>query len=99
MIEKGSCSHCLDDCNDVRFLLHMSDTIYWFQDSKVAWNILQSKTIYKRELIFGIIEALTSVGANFSLFVGMSCLTFFETLFFVYLWIKHVVQARNSIKK
>jgi hypothetical protein len=86
-INSGACK-CYKDCSDIRFVLYMSDTVFWFQESKVAWTLQQTKTIYRRELIFGFVEALQLTGANLSLFVGMSCLTFFEIFFFIYLRLK-----------
>jgi Amiloride-sensitive sodium channel len=69
--------------------------MYWFHDSRVSWTMVQTKVSYKRELIHDFISALVSTGANLSLFVGVSALTFVEVIFFVYLrvkqWIKNVL--------
>lgn len=72
----------------MRYSKQNSDTMFWFHDSRVAWTMMQTKVIYKRELIHGFIEALVSTGGNLSLFVGMSSLTVVEVVFFFYLVLK-----------
>lgn len=74
--------------------------MFWFHDSRVSWTMMQTKVIYKRELIHGFIGVLISTGANLSLFVGMSCLTFVEIAFFAYLVCKRRYRiTANWIKK
>lgn len=66
--------------------------MFWFHDSRVSWTMVQTKVIYKREVIHSFISALVSTGANLSLFVGVSALTFVEIVFFVYLRLKLFIQ-------
>lgn len=63
--------------------------MFWFHDSRVSWTMMQTKVIYKRELIHGFVEALVSTGANLSLCVGISSLTFVEVFFLIYVRLKH----------
>ena len=77
---------CLEDCNVIKYSLQRSDTMLWFHNSSVSWTIVQTKVIYKRELIHGFVEALILTGASLSLYVGMSCLTIVEVLFYLYLY-------------
>jgi hypothetical protein len=62
--------------------------MFWFHDSRVSWKLVQSKVIYKRELMHDFTEALILTGACFSLFVGMSCLTIVEVVFFAHYLLK-----------
>lgn len=77
---------CLEDCNVIKYSLQRSDTMLWFHNSSVSWTIVQTKVIYKRELIHGFVEALILTGASLSLYVGMSCLTLVELIFYLYLY-------------
>ncbi|KAL7020155.1 hypothetical protein ACKWTF_011388 [Chironomus riparius] len=54
---------CLEDCNVIKYSLQRSDTMLWFHNSSVSWTIVQTKVIYKRELIHGFVEALILTGA------------------------------------
>jgi len=76
---------CLKDCNDIKYSVQAANTMFWFHDSRVSWTLMQTKVIFKRELIYGFIVTVVSTGANLSLFIGMSGLTLVEILFFVYL--------------
>lgn len=80
---------CLKDCDEIKFLLQSTETMFWFHKSRVSWTLSQSKVIYKRELIHGIIEALILTGGSLSLFIGMSCLSLIEIGFFIYLFLRN----------
>lgn len=95
---------CLKDCNDIKYSLQTSETMFWFHNSRVSWTLLQSKVIYKREMIHGFVEALILTGASLSLFIGMSCLTIVEIFFFVYLYLMKIewifcIQIYSPLKK
>lgn len=94
---RGDDCSCLKDCNDIKYSVQASNIMFWFHDSRISWTMMQTKVIYKRELIHGFIEVLVSTGANLSLFVGISCLTLVETLFFIYLIIKNRLQILLGI--
>lgn len=87
---------CLKDCNDVQYSKQSSNTMFWFHNSRVSWTLMQTKVTYKRELIHGFVEALVSTGANLSLCLGMSFLTFVEIFFFFYLRFKLWVKRKFS---
>lgn len=83
---------CLNDCNELKYSVKASSTMFWFHDSRVSWTMIQTKVIYKRQLIHTFVEAMASSGANLSLFFGVSFLTFVEFAFFIYLGIKIRIQ-------
>lgn len=87
---------CLKDCNEIQYSKQSSNTMFWFHNSRVSWTLTQTKVIFKRELIHGFVEALVSTGADLSLCLGMSCLTFVEVFFFVYLRLKLWMQRKFS---
>jgi hypothetical protein len=87
---------CLKDCNEIQYSKQSSNTMFWFHNSRVSWTLMQTKVTFKRELIHGFVEALVSTGANLSLCLGMSALTFVEIFFFVYLRMKLWVKRKIS---
>lgn len=66
--------------------------MFWFHDSRVSWTMMQTKVIYKRQIIHTLVEVFVLSGANLSLFFGFSFLTFVEFIFFAYLGIKIRIQ-------
>lgn len=80
---------CLKDCDEIKYSLQSSSSMFWFQNSRITWTFMQSKMIYRRELIHGMTEALILTGGSLSLFIGMSVLTLIEVAFFTYLYIKN----------
>jgi hypothetical protein len=52
--------NCLKNCNDIKYGLEDSSLINWFEDSKITWGMKQTKTRYKRDLIFGFVNALSN---------------------------------------
>jgi Amiloride-sensitive sodium channel len=79
---------CLKDCDEIKYSLQASSSMFYFQKSRVSWTLVQSKVIYRRELIHGMTEALILTGGSLSLFIGMSVLTLIEVVFFAYLFFK-----------
>ncbi|KAG5672729.1 hypothetical protein PVAND_002830 [Polypedilum vanderplanki] len=95
-LQVGSGCQCPKDCNDIKYSLQSSTSMIWFHDSRISWKVIQTKVIYKRELIHDTIEALILTGACFSLFTGMSCLSIVELFFFIHFLFKN---DRKSGKK
>ncbi|CRL07283.1 CLUMA_CG020262, isoform A [Clunio marinus] len=74
-LQRNNDCQCLKDCNEIKYSVQASNTMFWFHDSRVSWMVTQTKVIYNRELIHGFTETLISSGANLSLFLGMSTLS------------------------
>lgn len=104
-LEMDSACSCLEDCNELKYSVKASSTMFWFHDSRVSWTMMQTKVIYKRQIIHTLVEAFSSSGANLSLFFGFSFLTLVESIFFFYLGFKIRIQryllekAEKTVKR
>ncbi|XP_055679452.1 uncharacterized protein LOC129787728 [Lutzomyia longipalpis] len=85
---------CISRCEGVVYNLDTTKEIFWIGKSTLKWELKTSKSRYRRDVIYGIEEVLTAIGANAGLFLGLSSLSAIEFLFFYFIHIFRFDRSR-----
>ncbi|XP_048526644.1 pickpocket protein 28-like [Dendroctonus ponderosae] len=100
--ETFGCS-CPQPCNLMVYLKQVPKITQWAQeffDQRITfrWGLLSPTTKYHRKIIFGFQELIVSFGGALSLFLGLSVISCFETVYLVSESFYHSLQRRIARK-
>ncbi|XP_034254431.1 uncharacterized protein LOC117653133 [Thrips palmi] len=80
--KKVNCK-CLPPCDDVNYIIENDHTMPWFLGTNLKWGMTKYPRMrLKRDVIFGFIDVLVSVGGTAGLFLGCSVLSLIEIFYF-----------------
>ncbi|KAJ1525494.1 hypothetical protein ONE63_010303 [Megalurothrips usitatus] len=80
--KKVKCN-CLPACEDVNYIIENDHTMPWFLGTNLKWGMTKYPRMrLKRDVIFGFIDVLVSVGGTAGLFLGCSVLSLIEIFYF-----------------
>ncbi|KAK3932274.1 Pickpocket protein 11 [Frankliniella fusca] len=80
--KKVKCN-CLPPCDDVNYIIENDHTMPWFLGTNLKWGMTKYPRMrLKRDVIFGFIDVLVSVGGTAGLFLGCSVLSLIEIVYF-----------------
>ncbi|XP_026282493.1 sodium channel protein Nach-like [Frankliniella occidentalis] len=95
--KKVKCN-CLPPCDDVNYIIENDHTMPWFLGTNLKWGMTKYPRMrLKRDVIFGFIDVLVSVGGTAGLFLGCSVLSLIEIVYFFTLKaFFYVLEHRND---
>lgn len=83
-----NCRDCLKSCDDTSFQLSSIQHVQWLSGKNgLRWELILSKTRFRREVKFSVIDLLVAFGSCSGFWLGISCISMMEFFYFYFIQI------------